>query len=101
MISKILTRLNLQTDVLPEKMNPDILHGLLAEAIAELNTKGISIMDFSEDVRHQTFLIEQQITEAVNAGDKLAFDKYLVEWKNFFFAPRGGIKRNIEKGLDI
>ena len=69
--------------VAPMKTDPDILHGLLAEAIADLDTRGISIMDFSEDVRHQSFLIEQRITEAVNVGDKLAFSSRLTEWQGF------------------
>lgn len=86
MLSNISTSLinNDDFNVVSKRTDPDILHNLLAEAIADLDTRGISIMDFSEDVRHQSFLIEQQITEAVNAGNKLEFDRCLMEWQRFF-----------------
>ncbi|MBL7224689.1 MAG: hypothetical protein ISS59_01030 [Desulfobacteraceae bacterium] len=50
-------------------------------AIADLNQAGISLMDVPEDVRHNTFLMEQEITRASQDKDHHHYVRIIGEWK--------------------
>lgn len=68
-------------EVVPSQVDPDILHAKLHAAICELNTRGVSIMALPVETRNRAFEIEQDITDAVNAGDQAAFDRALKSWQ--------------------
>jgi len=54
------------------------------ECIAYFNRRGISLMDYSSEIRHRSFLIEQEFTEAANQDDREKFMKLLQDWRNCF-----------------
>ncbi len=66
------------------KKDPEYFNGEVRKVITELNNRGVSLMDFPEATRHRAFLLEQQISKAVNAGDMASFDQCLTEWRRCF-----------------
>ncbi len=52
--------------------------------IAELNRRGVSLMNYPATIRHETFVIEQQLTEAANDNDGHRFMELLTKYKNSF-----------------
>ncbi len=53
-------------------------------AIAEFNSRGISIMDVPEINRKRASKLDQVMTEAANHNDRKAFLKALREWRQCF-----------------
>jgi len=53
-------------------------------AIAELNRLGISLMDYPESTRHRAFVLEAELTEAANKGDRERFLGLLEQWRSCF-----------------
>ena len=53
-------------------------------AIAEFNSRGISIMDVPEIKRKRASKLNQEMTEAANHNDRKAFLKALREWRQCF-----------------
>jgi len=53
-------------------------------AIAEFNSRGISIMDVPEINRKRASKLDQVMTEAANHNDRKAFLKVLREWRHCF-----------------
>lgn len=85
MLSNISVELkNSDFDISSKKVDPDILHAQLRAAISDLDAKGVSLMDFPPEIRRRAFEIEQDITDAVNAGDQAAFDRALKSWQECF-----------------
>ena len=39
-------------------------------AFDEFNSNGLTLMDFPESTRHRSLILEEKITEAINANDK-------------------------------
>ena len=70
--------------VVPSQVDPDVHHAKLHEAICELNARGISIMALPISTRCKAFEIEQEITNAINAGDQAVFDRALKSWQECF-----------------
>jgi len=87
------------TDVLKKQLKthkPELIQILSAElpvnyydkhveaAIAEFNSRGISIMDLPEIKRTRASKLNQEMTEAANNNDRKAFLKALREWRQCF-----------------
>jgi len=53
-------------------------------AIAELNKAGINFMAFPPSTRHRAFLLEKELTEAANEGDRARFLDLLKRWRGCF-----------------
>ena len=56
-------------------------------AIAEFNSRGISIMDVPEINRKRASKLDQVMTEAANHNDRKAFLEALREWRQCFHYP--------------
>ncbi len=53
-------------------------------AVHELNHLGISLMDFPQATRHRAFILEGELTEAANSGDRDRFSDLLEKWRKCF-----------------
>jgi|GEM_PF-4785147 len=52
--------------------------------IKELNDRNVCLMDYPAEVRHETFIIEKELTKAANEGDSELFMALLTKYKNSF-----------------
>ena len=59
----------------------DFMIGL---AIKDLNKRHVSIMEYPAATRHKSLLLEEQMTEAANQGNREEFIKLLRQWRNCF-----------------
>ena len=56
----------------------------VSAAVAELNYRGINMMQVPKAKRHEAFLLEEQLTQAANQGKDKLFLKLLREWRECF-----------------
>jgi len=56
----------------------------MSAVIEELDRAGINFMAFPPSTRHRAFLMEQELTEAANEGDRARFLDLLKRWRGCF-----------------
>jgi hypothetical protein len=54
------------------------------KTIDEFNRRGICLMDYSSEIRHRSFELESELTQAANRDDREAFFKLLADYRNCF-----------------
>ena len=67
-----------------ERNSQDYYNERIQLVIAGFNSKGISIMDIPESMRHKALALERQITEAANAGNRDKIHSLLWQWRDCF-----------------
>lgn len=67
-----------------EKSTPDFYDLHIRQAIDELNSRGVSLLDYPKATRHRAFVLEEKITQAANVGDRNSFLDYLEQWRGCF-----------------
>ena len=69
---------------LSTELPADYFNKHVEAAVAEFNSRGISIMDVPETKRERASKLNQKMTEAANHNDRKAFLKALREWRQCF-----------------
>jgi len=52
--------------------------------VVDFNRRGISLMDYPQSTRHRAFVLEAELTEAANDGNRERFMELLEQWKGCF-----------------
>ncbi|MBW2109395.1 MAG: hypothetical protein JRI36_12140 [Deltaproteobacteria bacterium] len=80
----LLTLLQSRNQEQEEQIDPGFFDERMDQAIEDLNQAGICLMDYPPSTRHRAFLIEQELSEAANKGDRARFLELLKRWRGCF-----------------
>ena len=72
-----------KTEVL-ELLTSEFYNRQIREVICQFNSVGTSMLDVPSVNRNRAFILESQLTEAANQGDKVLFADLLTQWRACF-----------------
>jgi len=58
--------------------------GEVDRCVSEFNRQGIRLTEYTQEIRHKSFLIEQEIHEAAEVKDRTRFLELLDQWQSCF-----------------